>query len=171
MGKLLSELRHRLRALIFRSRAERELSAELQFHLEREIEKYRRAGASIEEATRLAHRGLGGLEPLKEACRDERGIGVLERTGQDLRFAARVVRKSPGFTLAVVVTLALGIGATTTVFGIVDGVLLRSLPYADAGRLVQIGTTFGGSIQVSSLSALDAHDIAGRARTLVALGT
>ena len=82
----------------------------------------------------------------------------------------RVLRAAPGFSLSVILTLALGIGATTTMFGVVNGMLLRPLPYADSGRLLQIGTTFGGSVHVSAVSALDAHDIASRARTLVALG-
>jgi putative ABC transport system permease protein len=87
---------------------------------------------------------FGGLEQIKEACRDERGTGVVDRAGQDLRYAWRMFLKHPGFTIAVVGTLGLGIGGATTMFGVVDGVLLKPLPYRHADRILQIGRVFGG---------------------------
>ena len=82
----------------------------------------------------------------------------------------RVLRTSPAFSATVIATLALGVAATTTAFGIVDGILLRSLPYRDADRLAQLGTVFGGSVSVAAMSAPDAFEVAARTRTLAAVG-
>lgn len=165
---MLSDLRHRLRALFRRSNVERELDAELQFHLDRQLEEDARRGVPRSESIRRARHDFGGLDQLKEACRDERGVGPLERAGQDIGQAWRILRKHAGFTATVVATLALGIGATTTMFSVVDVVVLRSLPYPASGRLIQIGAAFGG-VRVSSLAAPDAFEIERRARTVAAV--
>ncbi len=162
---MLSDLRYRVRALFRRRAVDRELDDELQFHLDRQAERYQHAGADPEEARRRARAALGGLTQVKDACRDERGIGSIDRLAQDLTYAGRIFTKRPGFTAAVVVTFGLGVGATTTMFSVVDAVLLRAVPYPDADRLVQIGTTFGG-VTVASTSAPDALDIGARATKL-----
>jgi putative ABC transport system permease protein len=117
---------------------ERELDAELRFHIERQAEEYERAGVQPDEALRRARLEFGGVERIKEESRDVRGTSALETTAQDVRHALRSLRKSPGFTLAVVLTLALGIGACTTIFGAVDAVLLRSLPFRNMDRLLAV---------------------------------
>ena len=162
---MLSNLRVRLRSLLRRRVVERELEEELQFHVDRQTERYRRAGVPVGEARRRARLDLGGVEPVKEACRDERGVGAIERAAQDVRFAARELRKRPAFATAVIITFGLGVAATTTIFSVVDGVLLRPLPYPDSQRLVQIGSTFG-SVQVAATSAPDALAIAARVKTM-----
>jgi putative ABC transport system permease protein len=165
---MLSDLRVRLRSLFRRRTVERELDDELQFHVERQAERYQRAGLTADEASRRARLDLGTIEPLKEACRDERGVGTLERLAQDVRFAAREVQKRPAFAAAVIVTFGLGVGATTTMFSVVHGILLRPLAYPGAERLVQIGSTFG-SVQVAAVSAPDALDLAARTKTMAAV--
>ena len=128
---MLSDLRYRLRA-IFRSRAmERELDSELQQHYEREVEKAVAAGIPLAEAQRQARLAMGGIEQLKEECRDARGVSPFDSTLRDVRYAARQLRRRPGFSLAVIVSLALGIGANTAIFTLIDAVLLRSLPVKD----------------------------------------
>ncbi len=128
---MLSDLRYRLRAL-FRSRAmERELESELQQHYEREVEKAAAAGIPLAEARRQARLAMGGIDQLKEECRDARGVSTFDSTLRDLRYAARQIRRCPGFSLAVIVSLALGIGANTAIFTLIDAVLLRSLPVKD----------------------------------------
>lgn len=141
LTELWSDLRYRLRALVWRQDVERELGEEFRFHLEREAEKYVSAGLSHDEALRRARLAFGGVERMKEASRDARGTRLIETTVQDLHHALRSLRKSPGFTLAAVLTLALGIGACTTIFGAVDAVLLRSLPFRDLDRLMAIAAT------------------------------
>jgi putative ABC transport system permease protein len=138
---MLHKLFHRLRKHLQISKAERELDAELRFHLEMETEKNIRRGLNKEEARLAARRSFGGIEYTKEIYRDVSRFRWLEEIWQDLHYGARILLKKPGFTSIAVLTLALGIGANTAVFSVIDSVLLRELPYADADRLVMIWET------------------------------
>lgn len=135
---MLSDLIYRLRSLLLRSSVETELNDELRAHLEHETAKYVEAGLSLEEATRRAQMQFGGLDHIKEECRDARGVNFIETTLQDLRYSLRVLKRNPGFAATAILTLALGTGATTAIFSVVDGVMLKPLPFPEAGRLVRI---------------------------------
>jgi predicted permease len=124
--------------LVQKSRLESQLQKELQDHLERQAADYMRSGMSEAEAWRQARLKFGNVEQVKEECRDARRTRWVESIWQDLRFAGRTLRKSPGFALAAIATLALGIGANTAIFSVINGVILRALPYQDAERLVSI---------------------------------
>lgn len=129
-------LRTRLTSLFMRHRMEEEMDRELAFHLDMLTEQNMRAGLSPAEARALALREFGRVDGVKEGIRDSWLARAFETLSQDVRYGVRSLRGTPGFALVVVVTMALGIGANTAIFSLVNGVLFRPLPYADAGRLV-----------------------------------
>jgi hypothetical protein len=135
---LLAAARGRIRALFQRPSVEGELSDEIRFHLEMETEKNIRAGMTPEAARRAAALSFGGVERVREEHRDARGTRLLENVAVDLRYAARTLRKNPGFTTVVALTIMLGIGANAAVFSVAYGVLLRPLPYVESERLVRL---------------------------------
>jgi hypothetical protein len=134
-ANMLSDLLYRLRALFQRKAVETELDEELRYHVDREAEKYRQAGASAEEAMRRARIVLGGPEQVRQQCREARGTRLLEDLAQDVRYGLRMLMKNPGLTFVIVLSLAIGIGANTAIFSVTSTLLLKPLPYAHPERL------------------------------------
>ncbi len=133
---MLHDFLYRVWALFRRDRLEREMDEELQFHLEREAEKAQLVGETVEAAKRRARLAFGGVESVKEECREARGTAIVESWISDFRYAARILRNSPGFTLAAVFSLTIGIGANTAVFSLLDRVVFRPLPVERPDELV-----------------------------------
>jgi predicted permease len=168
---VLSDLLFRFRSLFRRDRVENELDDELRFHVDHQVEKLVGQGVSREDAFRQARLKLGGIEQAKENCRDARGVMLLETIAHDIRYAARTLRRSPGVVAAVTISLALGIGANTAIYSLMDAVMWRILPVKDPQGLMILthgqGRDFGGGFtyrqyrlmreQNQSLAGLEAY--------------
>lgn len=136
--KWLNQVRFLLRPFLGRRRVHRELEEEFRFHLEMETEKLVAQGLDPGEARRQARLRFGGTEGLKEEVREVDGVGWMERLLTDGRFGLRVLRKNPVFAGVAILTLALGIGASTAIFSLVDGILLKPLPFQEPRELVSV---------------------------------
>ncbi len=146
----LYKLPLRLRSLFARQRIEQELNDELRFHLEKSIEQAAAEGTSPEEARYAALRDLGGMEQIKEECRDMRRVNFVANLIQDIRYGVRMLAKSPGFTAVIILSLALGIGANTAIFSLIDAVMLKSLPVRQPEQLVLLNWVSKGQSYVMS---------------------
>ena len=158
---MLSDLLYRLRALFRHKSMEAELDEELRAHFERQVEKCIQSGLTRDEAKRQTRLEFGGLDQVKEECRDARGVRFLETLIQDIRFGLRMLLKNRGFTAVAVLTFALGIGATTAMFSVIEGAILDPFPYANTrspgggGRLtirLMVRTTAGDGSRCRNFS-------------------
>ena len=162
---LRERVRRRARALLARDAVERELDDELRFHLEMEVEYNVRRGLDPVEARRAALREFGAVNRTKEEAREARGVTTVEDFGRDLKLASRSLRRTPVYTLVALLTIALGIGVTTAVFSVVDGVLLRPLPYPQPDRIVRLYER-GERSPRNGWAAANFHDVRAATRTL-----
>ena len=160
----LNVLRLRLRSLLARGAVERELAKELRFHLESEIEAGRAKGLSFEDARSAALKKLGGVAQIQEECRDMRGTATLESLLQDVKYGIRTLLAAPRFTWIMILTLALSIGATTAIVSVVEGVLVRPLPFQEPTRLVRAYTR-NGDHQKFPINPNDFRDARSRMRS------
>ena len=138
MPRWMYKLALRCRSLFLQRRVESELDEELRLHFEQLVQEYGERGSGLEEARRQATLALGGFEQQKEACRDTHGIAWLDHLSRDIAYAVRMLRTNPGFASVALVSLALGIGANTAVFQLIDAVRLRPLPVSRPEELAQI---------------------------------
>src|SRR5437870_756649 len=150
----------RLRSIFHKNRAELDLSEELQFHLQNQIDEYVAQGMNPKEARHTALRSLGGIEQAKEECRDARKVNLIENFLQDVRYGLRMLRRSPGFSILAILCLTLGIGANAAVFSWIEGILFRPYPaVAHQERLVALGGTSRGEARGNPLSWPDYLDL------------
>ena len=157
----------RLAGLVHRERRDREFDLELEAHLHMHVDDNVRAGMTIDEARRHALIKLGGIEQTKEQYRDRRGVPWLDTWFKDVRFALRLMGRSPGFSAVILATLAIGIGANTVMFSVVNTLLLRPLPYHDSSRLLFIQTVQASRREAGGVtSPPDFYEYRAKNRTL-----
>jgi predicted permease len=155
---LLRRFQLRSRSLFNRSQVDADLNDELQDYLEHQTERFIASGCSPEEARLAAWRSAGGVEQVKEECRDARGTAWVENALQDVRYAWRTLKKNREFAFAAICTLALGIGANTAWFSVMNAVVIRPLPYRDPGRLVGVKEAILNTGEIWSFSYPDYLD-------------
>ena len=143
-SRTLEKLSHRLRSLFLRQNADADLSDEIRDHLDQKTQLYLAQGLSPEESRRRAALDFGGVAKRTEECRDARNVTWLETFIADAKFGLRTLHRAPGFSLVAILTLALGIGANTAIFSVVDNIVLRPLPYPEASRVVEVNFDDGG---------------------------
>ena len=143
-ARWLSKISHRLRSLFSREASDADLSDELRDHLAQKTHLYVSQGLSPLEASRRAQLDFGGIAKRTEECRDARNVTWIETFLADAKFGLRILHRAPGFSLVAIVTLALGIGANTAIFSVVNNIVLRPLPYPEANRVVEINFDDGG---------------------------
>jgi predicted permease len=161
---MFTDLMLRLRSLLKRDVVEREVDDELRFHLEQQVDSYVRAGMARDEAVGAARLAFGGLDQIKEAHRDARGIGAISHLGRDLRHGVRQFHRSPGFSVLAVLCLGLAIGVNTSIFSVLNSVLFRPMPVEEPERL--IGISSGNTATFSYPTYRDFRD---RSQTLSGL--
>src|SRR5271154_3503932 len=135
-------LRHWFHLLTFRREFEDGMSEELRFHVEQFADDLVSRGVTPDEAARLARIEFGSLHNVKSDCREARGLHLADELSRELRYAVRLLRKTPGFTVTALLTLAICLGANLTIFAVMDSILLRPLPFPEAGRLVTMFNTY-----------------------------
>src|SRR5579864_8539398 len=162
--RLLDIAKLRLRSLARRARVEDDLDHELAYHMERQVQENIARGMPPGDARMAARRALDGITGIQEECRDMRRVNQVETIVGDLKYALRTLGRTPGFTVIIVMTLALAIGANSAIFSVIEGVLLRPLPYAQPDRIVRIFLS-AQNYPKFPLNPFDLRDMRDRNRT------